>query len=303
VTKTQQLSYSQLSIYKLLEFFMQLTLASASFYLALFCVYFILRRDLPSRNLSLTIQNIFNPMTSLLTLVFISNAGFYICEALFYSGLYPRAGRGLFFFVGISQVSIAWFAWLRSKSVIALHFSTHHVKILTILLSIAPVLYTLPCIIQFLPILNSILYASIPMGIGTSIVANVDLSCLVAYTKLLLSLEESRVDMPPAYRVIAKYTAIRTIFRLLGLLFYSVSYFVKNESVAMTYFWMADAVGLLLMKIKLIQPGLFSVYGTSTKNKVKGFLAEGDDNGVTEASVASVKGLLCMFRHKKDIDN
>ncbi|KAJ3025873.1 UNVERIFIED_CONTAM: hypothetical protein HDU68_006545 [Siphonaria sp. JEL0065] len=274
-------------------------MATITFSLTAYCIHFILRRELVLRQLDFNFKFMLNPMIILLPVVFISETGFFICETLFYSHLYPRAGYGLLFFFAFQQVSIAWFSWLRSKSVVSLHFSQQYIKVITTLLAIAPFIYTLPCIIQFLPILNSVQYASIPLGIGISLLVNIDINCLIAYTKLLFSLTENKVETPQAYRVIAKYTAISTIFRLFGFTFYTASSFIKSETTATTLVilqdlcLLADVTGLLLMKIKLTQPGFFDGSGESAKKKVKDFLggtASGED--VTQEGSSAKPGFV-----------
>ncbi|KAJ3004784.1 UNVERIFIED_CONTAM: hypothetical protein HDU68_004906 [Siphonaria sp. JEL0065] len=101
------------------------------------------------------------------------------------------------------------------------------------------------------------------------------------------------MNVPPAYKVIAQYTAVSSIFSLTSLTLYSVSSFVKNQQIAMILVMMQDlsmlmdALVLMVMKIKLVQPSLVAFLSGGSrggaKNKLKGFLG-GSDAAITEGN-------------------
>ncbi|KAJ3077271.1 hypothetical protein HDU98_004233 [Podochytrium sp. JEL0797] len=291
-----QLQYQQLSTFGFVQFYVELALAAACLVLALFSAHFLIKRDLPARGLEMNIKNIFDPISFLLVPVFLSQAGFFVCEAFYYTSIYTPMGNGLFFFCGVAQTCISWFSWLRSKAVISVFYSATYVSVIQAELTIVPILFTLSCFIQFLDIEDRIQKASVAMAVGVGFVMHVDISCLIAYHKQIFSLKDVSVDVPRAYEVIARYTAASTSMWFCSTSFYSISSMLirKNLTIALglvlaqDVFMFSAAAVLLAMKIQLIQPGLWPLLGSSSKkNKVKDFLEGSSTVNMKTAEVGS----------------
>ncbi|KAJ3077270.1 hypothetical protein HDU98_004232 [Podochytrium sp. JEL0797] len=148
---------------------------------------------------------------------------------------------------------------------------------------------------QFFNIAHRSLRQTIVMGVGLVLMISVDVSCLVAYYKQIFSLRDRNIDVPRAYTVIAKHSAIASSLNLFGMAFYVIAQLFLYNSLSVTIAAIclqnlclfSSAVVLLTMKIQLIQPSLLQKPSTSTRNKMKGFLegastdakAEGKETG------------------------
>ncbi|KAI8828856.1 hypothetical protein BJ741DRAFT_401003 [Chytriomyces cf. hyalinus JEL632] len=285
------------------QVYLECFLALISLALAIFTCGFIWARDLTARGVSRTCLNALNPSYFLLVPSFLGLFGFFTSSALYISGMVPMAGFSQFFFIGVIHSCDTWYGWLRANAVVRLHFSKRMIQFLQLELCLIPILFALPCVLQFTAtgikkysdekgILNNVRIAGIVMAGAIAAVTNVDLNSMYAFVKQMTSLQTVGVKVPAAYQLIAKYSCVSTGLSLTALCLYSVANFVSSHVVsagmliAMDFALVSTPGMLLLMKIALVAPGLI---GAGSGAEAAAFFAKEGSSKGTKRSWMSAK--------------
>ncbi|TPX73944.1 hypothetical protein CcCBS67573_g04783 [Chytriomyces confervae] len=275
------------------QVYLECFLALISLALAIFTCGFIWARDLTARGVSRTCLNALNPSYFLLVPSFLGLFGFFTSSALYVSGVMPMAGFSQFFFIGIIHSCDTWYGWLRANAVVRLHFSKRMIQFLQVELCLIPILFALPCVLQFTAtgikknsdekgILNNVRIAGIVMAGAIAAVTNVDLNSMYAFVKQMTSLQTVGMKVPAAYQLIAKYSCVSTGLSLTALCLYSVANFVSSPVasagmlIAMDFALVSTPGMLLLMKIALVAPGLI---GAGSGGEAAAFFAKESSKG------------------------
>ncbi|KAJ3020488.1 UNVERIFIED_CONTAM: hypothetical protein HDU68_010159 [Siphonaria sp. JEL0065] len=297
--------------------FLETTVGIVSVIGALSLCYFVTVVEIPARGQQLTLQNIASPSNMLLVGLYLTVAAYAGCQATAYSPNTPATTYHILdkiFVIGpvLAQSLFLTYSWIRSAIVVQIVITNRFFRIFRVLVGIAPLVYLLPMVIQFVPLgswLNFILLVCITLSAILSV--SMDLAFTYFFIRLELQNRKQKMEVPAYYFVISRYGIVVALTGLSTLLTYVASQlaFIKYEAdqtnisywILCCSFAVARDVCLVLiptilffMKATLTRPSLLPGQ-TSAKSKLSTFLSEGGNLASSGKQAGGSKGKLTFL--------